>query len=65
MKRRDLEAHLRRHGCFRHHHGARHDIWVNAANSLQTSIPRHRELKLGLVGGVCKRLGVPRPSADG
>lgn len=63
MKRRDLEAHLRKHGCFPHHHGGKHDVWVNATSLRQTSIPRHRELKLGLVAGVCKKLGVPSPSA--
>ena len=26
MKRRDLEKHLREHGCELHHHGGRHDV---------------------------------------
>jgi len=29
VNRRELERHLRAHGCFLHHHGGKHDIWVN------------------------------------
>src|SRR5215469_7768437 len=35
MNRRTLEKHLRAHGCILHHHGAKHDIWVNPANLAQ------------------------------
>ena len=29
MNRRELEEHLRAHGCVLHHHGAKHDIWIS------------------------------------
>ena len=31
MKQRDLERHIRNHGCFFHRHGGLHDIWLNPA----------------------------------
>jgi mRNA interferase HicA len=61
MNRRDLERHLRTHGCVLHHHGANHDIWVNPRNLAQASVPRHRRLKKGTAIGICRRLGVPLP----
>ena len=29
MNRRQLERHLRQHGCVLHHHSGRHDVWLN------------------------------------
>ena len=31
MNRKELERHLREHGCVLHHHGGRHDVWLNLA----------------------------------
>jgi hypothetical protein len=61
MKRRDLEQHLRSHGCLFHHHGGRHDHWVNVQTGKIASIPRHNEIKPGLARGICRELGVPPP----
>jgi len=32
MDRRQLEQHLRLHGCVLHDHGAKHDVWINPIN---------------------------------
>ncbi|MCZ6659206.1 MAG: type II toxin-antitoxin system HicA family toxin [Gammaproteobacteria bacterium] len=61
MKRRDLEKHLREHGCERHHHGGRHDAEINAKTLRQVSVPRHNELKRGTVRAICEKLEVPSP----
>lgn len=47
MKRRDLEAHLRAHGCERLREGANHAIWNNPQRDIRTPIPRHREVPAG------------------
>jgi mRNA interferase HicA len=62
MNRRKLEKHLREQGCILHHHGAKHDVWVNPTNLAQTSVPRHNKIKRGTVRGICRILGLPRPS---
>lgn len=61
MKRTDLEKHLREHGCVLHHHGAKHDIWLNVVNLSQSPVPRHREIKKGTARGICATLGIPKP----
>jgi len=61
MKRRPLERHLREHGCVLHHHGAKHDVWLNPVTLAQAPVPRH-EIKRGTARGICRILGVPRPS---
>jgi mRNA interferase HicA len=63
VKRRDLERHLIFHGCFLHHHGGCHDVWVNAHTLKQSSVPRHNELKFGTARGICRILGIPPPEA--
>ncbi|MGH7412002.1 MAG: type II toxin-antitoxin system HicA family toxin [Candidatus Methylomirabilis sp.] len=62
MKRRDFERHLRTHGCVLHHHGGRHDVWLNPANLAQAPVPRHHQIKRGTVFGICRILGIPRPT---
>lgn len=62
MKRRDLEKHLRDHGCERVRHGGNHDIWENPRTNRETSLPRHREIKAGTARNICRRLGVPVPN---
>ncbi|MCH8151147.1 MAG: type II toxin-antitoxin system HicA family toxin [Planctomycetes bacterium] len=61
MKRRDLEKHLREHGCELHHHGGRHDVWINAKTLRQVSVPRHNELKWGTVRAIGEKPEVPSP----
>ncbi|MCH8314477.1 MAG: type II toxin-antitoxin system HicA family toxin [Planctomycetes bacterium] len=61
MKRRDLEKHLREHGCDLHHHGRRHDVWIHAKTLRHVSVPRHNELKRGTVRAICEKLAVPSP----
>jgi predicted RNA binding protein YcfA (HicA-like mRNA interferase family) len=62
MKRRDLEKHLRKHGCEpdvnRSGRGA-HDVWRNPEKQRKAAIPRHREVKTMLGRQVCRDLGVP------
>jgi mRNA interferase HicA len=64
MNRRQLEDYLRAHGCILHHHGAKHDVWVNPTNLVQASVPRHNEIKRGTARGICRILGIPRPSGN-
>ena len=58
MKRRDLEKHLKAQGCYLHHAGGNHDVWVNPENGIKQPIPRHNEIKTALGRGVCKKLGI-------
>jgi hypothetical protein len=61
MNRRAFEAHLRSRGCILHHHGRRHDVWLNPGNMALAPVPRHREIKRGTARDICRVLGVPRP----
>lgn len=61
MKRRDLEAHLREHGCEFVRHGGRHDFWTNPVTGLLASVPRHREIPMGTVRAICRQLEIPEP----
>ncbi|MCE5280456.1 MAG: type II toxin-antitoxin system HicA family toxin [Planctomycetaceae bacterium] len=62
MKRRQLEKHLRDHGCVLHHHGGNHDIWINLKSLSRSPVPRHPTLKKGTAKGICRMLGVPVPA---
>jgi mRNA interferase HicA len=64
MKRRDLEAHLRNHGCQLLRQGANHAIWNNAARDLRAPVPRHREIPSGTARAICRQLGVAAPSGS-
>jgi predicted RNA binding protein YcfA (HicA-like mRNA interferase family) len=61
MKRRDLERHLRAHGCEVLRDGANHAIWANRQRDLRAPVPRHREVPAGTVRAICRQLGVPAP----
>jgi hypothetical protein len=61
MNRRALEQHLRRHGCRLHHHGAKHDMWVNPATNAHALVPRHKSIKRFTARGICRKLGVRLP----
>ena len=62
MKRRDLIAHLLRHGCRLVREGGEHSIWENPATEQRASIPRHREIVEFTASRICKQLGIPLPS---
>lgn len=61
MKRRDFEKHLQQQGCFLHHHGGGHDVWINPATRRKAPVKRQRELHPEYARGVCKQLGVDKP----
>jgi mRNA interferase HicA len=65
MKRRDFERHLRDSGCVFGKEGARHTTFVNPRNRRTASVPRHTELKKGLVLAVCKALEIKDPFSAG
>jgi hypothetical protein len=61
MKRRDLEIWLKQQGCILHHHGGKHEFWINLATAKRTPLPRHNEIRNSLARAVCDQLGVARP----
>ncbi len=61
MKLRDLERHLRGHGCVLFREGGAHTVWLNPADRRIASVPRHREIKEGTVHGICKQLEIQQP----
>lgn len=61
MKLKELERHLRAHGCALGREGGRHTIWVNPAKHKITSVPRHREIKENTARAICKQLEIPLP----
>lgn len=61
MKRSELERYLKDKGCLLRMHGHKHDIWENAEEGTQSTIPRHAELKTGTALAICKQLKVPKP----
>jgi hypothetical protein len=62
MKRRKLLHHLGTHGCQIEREGKKH-TWVrNATNGRKSFVPRHPEIKAGLVRAICRQLDVPPPS---
>jgi hypothetical protein len=61
MKRRELEEHLRMHGCRLHHHGGKHDIWINPVTGDQEAVPRHNEINVYTARAICRGLRIPAP----
>jgi predicted RNA binding protein YcfA (HicA-like mRNA interferase family) len=59
INRRDLERHLRAHGCVPVREGRRHAVWENPQTGRRSTVPRHRELPLGTARAICTQLGVP------
>jgi mRNA interferase HicA len=64
VKRRQLEQHLKKHGCQLDREGAEHSWWEAPDGKPRTSIPRHREIGYGLARDICKQLGVPPPTGS-
>ena len=63
MKRADLIRHLESNSCVFVREGARHTVYKNVANGLFSAVPRHRQIKKGLVRKICQDLDIPRPPA--
>ncbi len=61
MKRRDLLAHLTRHGCCLVREGGNHSWWENPAFNRRSAIPRHAEISDILAKKICKDLGIEPP----
>ncbi|MBA3840480.1 MAG: type II toxin-antitoxin system HicA family toxin [Thermoleophilaceae bacterium] len=64
MKRRDLERHLREHGCRRIDEGGSHTKWAGPTDVGRTAVPRHREIDHRLARAICAQLGVPPPTGS-
>ena len=58
---RDLIRYLEEHGCVFLREGARHTVYKNLDNGLLSAVPRHRQVKRGLVRKICADLDIPRP----
>jgi len=61
VKRVDLIRHLEAHGCEFVREGGEHTIYRHKTSRQQSTVPRHREIKQGLVRRICRALGVPPP----
>lgn len=61
MKRRDLERHLRQHGCRRIGEGANHAKWRGPTGA-PSAVPRHNEIATGTARAICRQLGVSLPT---
>jgi mRNA interferase HicA len=61
VKRHDLIAHLRRHGCVLIREGGKHSWWGNPANGRRTAVPRHSEIREKMARKICRDLGIPPP----
>jgi predicted RNA binding protein YcfA (HicA-like mRNA interferase family) len=59
MKRRDVERHLRQHGCTVLREGGRHTLYTK--NGRTSALPRHSEIKNPVVADICAELGIPSP----
>jgi hypothetical protein len=44
-----------------HHHGAKHDVWVNPVNLNISVVPRHPTIKRGRLGRFANNFGSPNP----
>jgi mRNA interferase HicA len=63
VKRRDLERHLRAHGCRLIDEGASHTRWAGPSGA-RSAVPRHREIDFALARKICGKLDVPPPSGS-
>jgi HicA toxin of bacterial toxin-antitoxin, len=59
VKHRDVERHLRSHGC-REIGGRKHAKWRGPEGQVG-ALPRHREIGPNLVRSLCRQLGIPPP----
>lgn len=61
MKRTEFIRHLESHGCVFVREGGNHTIYRNTANGRHSTVPRHRDVKEGLVRKICRDLGISAP----
>jgi predicted RNA binding protein YcfA (HicA-like mRNA interferase family) len=61
VKLRDLERHLRSHGCVKEREGGRHTIWSHPSVAGTAAVPRHSEIKSVVVRDIGAKLSVPSP----
>ena len=61
MKLRELERHLRAHGCELIDEGSNHTRWKSPEGT-RSVVPRHREIDYALARKICAQLGVPPPT---
>jgi predicted RNA binding protein YcfA (HicA-like mRNA interferase family) len=61
VKHADLNRHLQANGCHFVREGTKHTVYRNAAAGKHSTIPRHREIKDGLVRKICRDREIPRP----
>lgn len=64
MTRRELERHLRDHGCVLLREGSNHAIWSNPDRDLRVPLPRHREIPVGTARAICRQLAIPPPTGS-
>lgn len=60
VKRNEFTKHLEQHGCFLARHGAKHDLYLNQARRLRSTVPRHPRLDKSLCEAICKQLGIDK-----
>lgn len=63
MKRRELERHLRAHGCQQIDEGGNHSRW-RGPDGARSVVPRHREVPYALARKICRQLGVELPTGS-
>jgi len=61
VKHADLIRHLEGNGCHFVREGGKHTVYRNAATGKQSTVPRHREIKEGLVRKICRDLDIAPP----
>jgi len=61
LKRRDLIAHLKDHGCVLIREGGKHSWWGNPSSNRRSAVPRHCEINEVLARKVCRDLGIKEP----
>jgi mRNA interferase HicA len=64
VKLRQLEAHLKNHGCYLDREGANHSWWAAPSGKPRTAVPRHREIDYVTARGICRQLEIPLPEGS-
>jgi mRNA interferase HicA len=62
VKRQHFLRYLRQQGCQVSGEGARHTRIINPANNRRSHLPRHTEIRPGLIREICKQLDIPPPN---